>query len=144
MEPKPFQNPAQQAPKFDVMLRTLKSESEQTLPHFSLFLLIPNPPKSSGNRTKNELKCELLLDSLWKPQKIRFLTFFSWLLGPNLGSTWLCLGPKAAKNELLSWPCLNHGWPRPVRTQKPAQNETDFGPKWVQIQFQRAPRSART
>ena len=46
-EPKPSQNPVQNAPKFDVKLRTPKSESEQTLPHFSSFLLIPNAPKSA-------------------------------------------------------------------------------------------------
>ena len=144
MEPKHSQNPAQEAPKFDVMLRTLKSESEQTLPHFCSFLLIPDTPKSARNRRKNALNCRLLLDSLCKPQKLRFLTFSIWFLGPNLGPTCLYLGAKAAKNKLLSGPCRTHGWSGPVGTQKPTLNETDFGPKWLQIRFQRAPNSART
>ena len=35
MEPKPSQNPAENASEIDLMLRTLRIESEQTLPHFS-------------------------------------------------------------------------------------------------------------
>ena len=51
MEPKPSQNRTENDPKFDVMLRTLKNESEQTIPHFSLFLLVQKFPKSSQNHT---------------------------------------------------------------------------------------------
>ena len=37
MEPKPSQNPVENVSKIDLMLRRLKSESEQTLPHFCSF-----------------------------------------------------------------------------------------------------------
>ena len=50
MEPKPSQNPVENASKIDLMLRTLKSESEQTLLHFCSFLPLRAPRKSSQNR----------------------------------------------------------------------------------------------
>ena len=37
MQPKPFQNPAKNAPEIHVMLRTPKHDFEQTLTHFSSF-----------------------------------------------------------------------------------------------------------
>ena len=40
MEPKPSQNPAENASEIDLMLRTLKIESEQTLPHFGSFFAL--------------------------------------------------------------------------------------------------------
>ena len=52
IEPKPSQNRAQNAPEIDLMLRTPKSDFEQTLPHFCSFLHIQGPPKSSRNRTR--------------------------------------------------------------------------------------------
>ena len=52
MEPKPSQNGTQNASEIDLMLRTLKSDFEQTLPHFCSFLHIQGPPKSSRNRTR--------------------------------------------------------------------------------------------
>ena len=50
MEPKPSQNPTQSASEIDLMLRTLKIESEQTLPYFSSFSPLKKPRKSSQNR----------------------------------------------------------------------------------------------
>ena len=55
MEPKPSQNRAQDASEIDLMLRTLKSESEQTLPHFGSFLAFRALQKSSQNRLKNSM-----------------------------------------------------------------------------------------
>ena len=141
-EPKPSQNPVQNAPKFDVKLRTPKNESEQTLPHFSSFLLIPNTPKSASNRSQNAAKVRLILDNLFDAPKNAILDVFGRFLAPNMAPSWLYLGPEAGYNELLCWPCLNHGWPGRIRTQKPAQNETDFGRKWFQIRLQEALHSA--
>jgi len=45
MEPKPSQNRTQNASEIDLMLRTLKSESEQTLAHFCLSVRHENRPK---------------------------------------------------------------------------------------------------
>ena len=59
-----------------------------------------------------------------------------------MAPSWFYLGPEAGYNELLCWPGLNYGWPDHVRTQKPTQNEADFGTKWLQIQLQGAPHSA--
>ena len=144
MQPKPSQNPAQNSPKVDVMLRTLKTESEQKVPHFCSFLLFPNLAKSASNVIKNQLKFRPILNTLLEAQKTRFVTFRGRFLGPNLVPTWLHLGSKTGYNEVLCWPCLNHGWPGRVRTQKPTQNEADFGQKLFQIRFQRASNSALT
>ena len=59
-----------------------------------------------------------------------------------MAPSWLYLGPEAGYNELLYWLHLNHGWPGRIRTQKPAQNEADFGRKWFQIRYQEALHSA--
>ena len=59
-----------------------------------------------------------------------------------MAPSWLCLGSEAGYNELLCWPCLNYGWPEHVRTQKPTQNEADFGTKWLQIRLQETLHSA--
>ena len=55
MESKPSQNAAQNAFEIDLMLRTLKSDFEQTLPHFCSFLLFRALQKSSWNRLKNTI-----------------------------------------------------------------------------------------
>ena len=55
MEPKPSQNPVENVSKVDFMMRRLKSESEQTLPHFCSFLLLQVARKSSQNRLRNSL-----------------------------------------------------------------------------------------
>ena len=59
-----------------------------------------------------------------------------------MAPSWLYLRPETGYNELLYWPSLNYGWPDHVRTQKPTQNEADFGEKLLQIQLQGAPHSA--
>ena len=64
---------------------------------------------------------------------------FGRFLVPNMGPSWFYLGPEAGYNELLCWP----GWVARTRPNtKTPQNEADFGAKWLQIQFQRAPHSA--
>ena len=59
MEPKASQNPVENASEIDLMLRTLKSESEQTVPHFCSFLPLQAPRKWSQNRLRNcfPLRC---------------------------------------------------------------------------------------
>ena len=92
MEPKPSQNRAQDASEIDLMLRTLKSESEQTLPHFCSFLLIQAPRKSSQNR----LKISMPLRCSKKWHKIRHFSNFHPFWLPK----WLQHGsPKLAQNR---------------------------------------------
>ena len=74
--------------------------------------------------------------------KNAILDVFGRFLAPNMAPSWLYLGPEAGYNELLCWPCLIYGWPEHVQTQKPTQNEADFGTKWLRIQLQEAPHSA--
>ena len=124
-EPKPSQNPTENAPKSNrkcskcSKMRQPKIKSEQTLPHFCSFLLCPNAQKSSENRTKNELKFRLILDSLLDASKNAIFDVFGRFLAPNMVPCWLYLGPEAGYNELLCWPSLNYGWPGRIRTQKP-------------------------
>ena len=92
MEPKPSQNRAQNPSEIDLMLRTLKSDSEQTLPHFCSFLAFRALQKSSRNRLKNSIP----VTSSKKWYKKRHFSDFrpSWL--PN----WLQHGsPKLAQNR---------------------------------------------
>ena len=92
MEPKPSQNGAQNASEIDLMLRTLKSDFEQTLPHFCSFLAFRALQKSSRNRLKNSIP----VTSSKKWYKKRHFSDFrpSWL--PN----WLQHGsPKLAQNR---------------------------------------------
>ena len=92
MEPKPSQNRAQNASEIDLMLRTLKSDFEQTLPHFCSFLACRALQKSSRNRLKNSIP----VTSSKKWYKKRHFSDFrpSWL--PN----WLQHGsPKLAQNR---------------------------------------------
>ena len=92
MEPKPSQNGARNASEFDLMLRTLKSDFEQTLPHFCSFLAFRALQKSSRNRLKNSIPVR----SSKKWYKKRHFSDFrpSWL--PN----WLQHGsPKLAQNR---------------------------------------------
>ena len=96
MEPKPFQNGAQNASEIDLMLRTLKSDFEQTLPHFCSFLAFRALQKSSRNRLKNSIP----VTSSKKTYKKRLFSNFrsSWL--PN----WLQQGsPKLAQNRPKTW-----------------------------------------
>ena len=96
MEPKPSQNRAQNASEIDLMLRTLKSDFEQTLPHFCSFLAFRALQKSSQNRLKNSIP----LTSSKKWYKKRHFSDFrlSWL--PN----WLQHGsPKLAQNRPKTW-----------------------------------------
>ena len=127
MEPKPCPNPVQNASKFDIMLQTLKIESEQTLPHFSSFLLFPNLQKPAYNQPKTDLKFRPIWDSLLEAQKTGLLTFFlsrfGSQLGPKLGLCWL-------RSQLRWAPILalrQHDWPRRIQTYKPCQHEADFG-----------------
>ena len=96
MEPKPSQNGARNASEIDLMLRTLKSDFEQTLPHFCSFLAFRALQKSSQNRLKNSIP--LTSSKKWY-QKRHFSDFRpSWL--PN----WLQHGsPKLAQNRPKSW-----------------------------------------
>ena len=92
MEPKPSQNGARNASEIDLMLRTLKSDFEQTLPHFCSFLAFRALQKSSRNRLKNSIP----VTSSKKWYKKRHFSDFrpSWL--PN----WLQHGsPKLAQNR---------------------------------------------
>ena len=96
MESKPSQNGAQNAPEIDLMLRTLKSDFEQTLPHFCSFLAFRALQKSSRNRLKNSIP----VTSSKKWYKKRHFSDFrpSWL--PN----WLQHGsPKLAQNRPKTW-----------------------------------------
>ena len=92
MEPKPSQNRAQNASEIDLMLRTLKSDFEQTLPHFCSFLAFRALQKSSRNRLKNSIPVRS--SKKWY-KKQHFSDFRpSWL--PN----WLQHGsPKLAQNR---------------------------------------------
>ena len=107
MEPKPCPNPAQNASNFHIMWRTLKNESEQTLPHFSSFLLFPNLQKPALNEQKNLLKFRPIWDSLLEAQKTGFLTFFCRCLDPNMGPSWVYVGSEANEDEFLCWLCVN-------------------------------------
>ena len=92
MEPKPSQNGARNASEIDLMLRTQKSDFEQTLPHFCSFLAFRALQKSSRNRLKNSIP----VTSSKKWYKKRHFSDFrpSWL--PN----WLQHGsPKLAQNR---------------------------------------------
>ena len=92
MEPKPSQNGAQNASEIDLMLRTLKSDFEQTLPHFCSFLLFRALQKSSGNRVKKSIP----LTSSTKWYKKRHFSDFSPFWLPK----WLQHGsPKLAQNR---------------------------------------------
>ena len=86
-----------------------------------LIFAVSKRSKIARKSHKKRTQIQTYLGQPLETQKIRFLCFLSSLLAPNLGPTWLYLGSKAAKNELLSWPCLNHGWPRAVQTQKPTK-----------------------
>ena len=96
MEPKPSQNGARNASEIDLMLRTLKSDFEQTLPHFCSFLAFRALQKSSRNRLQNSIS----VTSCKKEYKKRHFSVFrpSWL--PN----WLQHGsPKLAQNRPKTW-----------------------------------------
>ena len=87
MEPKPSQNGAQNVSEIDLMLRTQKSDFEQTLHHFCSFLPLRAPRKSSQNR----LQISIPLRNFKKCNKKRIFC--------NFHPSWL---PK----------CLQHGLPK--------------------------------
>ena len=92
IEPKPSQNPVENVSKIDLMLRRLKSESEQTLPHFCSFLPLQAARKSSQNRLRNRfsLRCSQKL------YKNRCFPHFQ----PSWPPNWLQDGrPKLAQNR---------------------------------------------
>ena len=84
MEPKPSQNPVENASEIDLMLRTLKSESEQTLPHFCSFLPLQAPRKWFQTRLRNSFP----LGCSKKLYKNRFCFPFSSVLASKLAPTW--------------------------------------------------------
>ena len=92
MEPKPSQNGARNASEIDLMLRTLKSDFEQTLPHFCSFLAFRALQKPSRNRLENSIP----VTSSTKWYKKRHFSDFrpSWL------PKWLQHGsPKLVQNR---------------------------------------------
>ena len=92
MEPKPSQNPVENVSKIDLMLRRLKSESEQTLPHFCSFLPLQAARKSSQNRLRNRFS--LRCSQKW--YKNRCFPHFQ----PSWPPNWLQDGrPKLAQNR---------------------------------------------
>ena len=96
MEPKPSQNGARNASEIDLMLRTLKSDFEQTLPHFCSFLAFRALQKSSRNRLKNSIP----VTSSKKWYKKRHFSDFR----PSCLPNWLQhRSPKLAQNRPKSW-----------------------------------------
>ena len=89
MEPKPSQNLAENASEIDLMLRTLKSESEQTLPHFCSFLLIPDTQKSQKKRTQMQTSLGQPLQAPKITIPDLFQLVFGSQLGPYLALSWL-------------------------------------------------------
>ena len=111
MEPKPSQNLIQNASEIDLMLRTLKSESEQTLPHFCSFLPLQAPRQCSENRLRNSfpLRC------FTKSYKNRIFSNFHLSSPPN----WLQHGlPKLDQNRPKIFKICH----KSVKTQMTFQN----------------------
>ena len=96
MEPKPSQNGVPNQSEIDLMLRTLKSDFAQTLPHFCSFLRFRALQKSSRNRLQDSIP----VTSSTKCYKTRHFSHFrsSWL--PN----WLQhRSPKLNQNRPKTW-----------------------------------------
>ena len=88
MEPKPSQNGVQNVSEIDLMLRTQKSDFEQTLPHFCSFLPFPAHRKSYQNRLRIRIHFANLQETPKNHVLVRFMALLASFLEPNMAPSW--------------------------------------------------------
>ena len=116
MEQKYGPNWSKNAWKFDVMLRTPKDESEQTLPHFCSFLVFRRLQKSCQHRCQSGIHVRRRHPSA-KNQGFLAQDVEKAVFGPIFGRQ---LGPRKATRWQLFWAVLR-AWPL---TREKAENHT--------------------
>ena len=104
------------------------SKPSHTFAHFCCFQTPQNRPEIAQKRAQLQTYLRQPLEA----QKVRFLSFLSWLLAPNLGPTWLYLGSKAAQKPPKMSAHLGHASTMAGRGPSEPKNPAKMSRIWFQ------------